>query len=116
MIATDVSYDYCPPVAAYVSPADMRRYRQGATRLGIPIAVYLSRVNAGWKWCSGHSSWCRARDFGPRQTRPDGLDTMCLEMSRARSRDYQRRYVAVARRTKREEQAARRTAGEANGE
>lgn len=77
--------------------ADIGRYRQGATRLGISLDEYVRKVKSGLKWCSGHGRWCARSAFGPHARYADGLDSQCREISRARSREYQRQKRAAER-------------------
>lgn len=68
----------------------------GATHLGITKAEYLRHREAGLKYCAGHGAWHprNTATFYPRATTPDGLDNICQEIHRRRSREYQRRLRA----------------------
>lgn len=72
------------------------RMRQAATKLGIPYAAYRANVEAGLKWCSRCKRWQARDEFGPHKRY--GLDTSCLESSRAAAREWQRRKRAAWKR------------------
>jgi hypothetical protein len=64
----------------------------GAAKLGIDRHEYAARIAAGLKWCSGHGAWEPRSVFGPHKRRADGLNSACLESSRAAARDWQRKH------------------------
>lgn len=81
-----------------VAPENRRaeqRWRQGATRLGIPYADYRAQILAGNRWCSGDGAWEPVGRFPPRADRRGGLDTACQDSLRRYSRAASRlRYAA----------------------
>ena len=77
--------------------SDIGRYRQGATRLGMPLDEYTRHVLAGFKWCSGHKRWCLRSAFGPHARYPDGLNSKCRETDRRDAIERGRRKRAAAK-------------------
>lgn len=66
----------------------MSGVKRGAAHLGIPVAEYARRVEAGERWCAGCHAWHAISEFGRDRSRPDGLNHVC----RAHAKGYQRRY------------------------
>jgi hypothetical protein len=62
------------------------RQKQGAARLGIPVAEYQRQNAAGNEWCSGHHDWCPRANFYRRRDRWTRLDTQCRDASREAAR------------------------------
>ena len=58
--------------------------------LGVPLAEYRARVEAGERWCWGHKAWEPRDAFGVRFMNRDGLNTICRELDRAKARERMR--------------------------
>lgn len=64
--------------------------KAAAARLGLAFADYMTRVEAGEKWCAGCKAWHYRGVFGADASRTDGLAASCQT---ARSAVHQRTYV-----------------------
>lgn len=58
-----------------------------ATRAGITLDEYRSRVAAGEKWCTACKTWHPRAEFGRDTTRRDGLTATCTAARKARYHD-----------------------------
>ena len=57
-----------------------------AGRIGIPVDVYLARINAGEKWCTACKEWHLRSSFQTDRSRGDGLKASCRASARGKPR------------------------------
>ena len=60
--------------------------RTASARVGIPVAEYQARVDAGEKWCIGCKDWHSRSNFQRDRTRGDGLKARCVAACRGQKR------------------------------
>lgn len=75
----------------------LSRQKQSATRLGISLAEYQTRIEQGYAWCSGHKGWEPRVLFGPATGRASGLNTICRAWDRFAAGERARAYRAARR-------------------
>ncbi len=61
-----------------------------ARRIGVEVAEYLARREAGEKWCFGCRDWHSVTAFSVDRSRSDGLNGQCREAASAYIRSYLR--------------------------
>lgn len=76
----------------------MRAMKIAAKRLGITLDEYISKRNAGLKWCTKCKTWQSVSDFAKDKTRGDGLKSIC------NSCEYTRHTPGPTRRERQEQQ------------
>lgn len=71
----------------------MAQTRDGAIKIcaakaGVSVAAYLSRVQAGSKWCYACRTWHPVASFGRDASRYDGLTSLCIARRNKMQRDH----------------------------
>jgi len=67
-----------------------------AGRRGMTVEEYQSKLDLGYKWCSGCKRWWLRENFQQDRSRSDGLKTICAACSNSRprtQRDPRREYA-----------------------
>lgn len=62
-----------------------------AARVGMTLAEYMARLDAGEKWCTGCKAWHPRAVFVVDRSRGDGLRARCLAADRGRTQPNRKR-------------------------
>lgn len=60
--------------------------KAAATRVGLTVQEYTTRIDGGEKWCTGCKEWHRIDEFPRDRTRGDGRRARCLKVERGKPR------------------------------
>lgn len=60
--------------------------KAAAARLGISLEEYLTKLDAGLKWCTKCKGWKQITEFAKDKSRGDGLKASCLQCGRVEVR------------------------------